>query len=57
MSNDIKLPVAGGCPNCGNPDIPIPADWNDDTQIACPKCDYTAPHKQFFGTDNKAPDE
>jgi hypothetical protein len=43
MAENMVVPVTGGCPKCGEPNIPVPVDYNDDTIITCPKCGYEAP--------------
>ena len=48
MAENMIIPVTGGCPKCGEPNIPVPVDYNDDTIITCPKCGYEAPWAQFF---------
>jgi len=44
----ITIPVAGGCPKCGNPNLMVPADYNDDTIVTCSKCKYKARWVDFF---------
>jgi predicted nucleic-acid-binding Zn-ribbon protein len=48
MAENMIIPVTGGCPKCGEPNIPVPVDYNDDTIITCPKCGYEAPWAKFF---------
>jgi hypothetical protein len=48
MAENMIIPVTGGCPKCGEPNIPVPVDYNDDTIITCPKCKYEAPWAKFF---------
>ena len=48
MAENMVVPVTGGCPKCGEPNIPVPVDYNDDTIITCPKCGYGAPWAKFF---------
>jgi hypothetical protein len=48
MAENMIVPVTGGCPKCGEPNIPVPVDYNDDTIITCPKCRYEAPWAKFF---------
>ena len=51
MAENMVVPVTGGCPKCGEPNIPVPVDYNDDTIITCPKCGYEAPWAKFFSLD------
>jgi hypothetical protein len=48
MTEKIILPVARGCPKCGNPEIPVPADFTDETVLTCEKCGHKEPHLTFF---------
>ena len=48
MRKNLSVPVAGGCPECGSPSVPVPEDYNDNTIIRCPLCKFEAPHKDFF---------
>jgi hypothetical protein len=48
MAENMIVPVTGGCPKCGEPNIPVPAVYNDDTIITCPKCGYEAAWAKFF---------
>jgi hypothetical protein len=51
MTEKITVDVAGGFPKCGNPALMVPEDYNDDTIVTCPKCDYKARWKDAFGDD------
>jgi endogenous inhibitor of DNA gyrase (YacG/DUF329 family) len=48
MAENMVVPVTGGCPKCGEPNIPVPVDYNDATIITCPKCNHEAPWAEFF---------
>ena len=48
MADTIIVDVSGGCPNCGNPDVHVPADYEEKTEIRCEKCGYAAPQAEFF---------
>jgi hypothetical protein len=48
MAENVVVPVTGGCPKCGYPNIPVPVDYNDATIITCPKCNHEAPWAEFF---------
>jgi hypothetical protein len=44
----ITIPVAGGCPKCGNPNLMVHEDYSDDTIVTCSKCKYKARWVEFF---------
>ena len=48
MPEKITIPVAGGCPKCGNPNLMVPEDYSDDTIVTCSKCQYKARWVEFF---------
>ena len=48
MSEKIVLPVGGGCPKCGNPEIQIPEEHTEETVVTCEKCGHKEPHLTFF---------
>jgi predicted nucleic-acid-binding Zn-ribbon protein len=48
MPEKIIVPVAGGCPKCGNPEIEVPESFDDETIIQCKRCGHSAPHAKFF---------
>jgi predicted nucleic-acid-binding Zn-ribbon protein len=48
MTDVITRPVAGGCPKCRTPTVPVPEDYTSETVITCPECGYSAPQKDFF---------
>jgi predicted RNA-binding Zn-ribbon protein involved in translation (DUF1610 family) len=51
VTENLTVHIAGGCPNCGDPALLIPEDYNDDTIVTCPKCGYEARWKDVFGRD------
>jgi hypothetical protein len=53
MTENLTVHVAGGCPNCGNPALLIPEEYNDDTIVTCPECDYKARWKDVFGDEKE----
>jgi predicted nucleic-acid-binding Zn-ribbon protein len=53
MAENMVVPVTGGCPKCGNPNIEVPVDYDDDTIITCTKCGYEAPWAKFFSLTSK----
>ena len=48
MTETVIVDVAGGCPNCGNPDIHVPDGYEDKTEIQCGNCGYLAAYAEFF---------
>jgi DNA-directed RNA polymerase subunit M/transcription elongation factor TFIIS len=48
MTKTITVPVAGGCPKCGNPNLMVPEDYSDDTIVTCSKCKHKARWVEFF---------
>jgi predicted nucleic-acid-binding Zn-ribbon protein len=48
VPEQITIPVAGGCPKCGNPNLMVPEDYSDDTIVTCSKCKYKARWVEFF---------
>jgi hypothetical protein len=53
MTENVTVDVAGGCPKCGNPAFLVPENYNDDTIVTCPKCDYQARWEDVFGDDEE----
>jgi DNA-directed RNA polymerase subunit RPC12/RpoP len=53
ITENLTVHVAGGCPNCGNPALLIPEEYNDDTVVTCPECDYKARWKDVFGDEKE----
>jgi len=49
MTDEIRCPVEGGCPKCGNPAIEVPKDYDDDTVITCSKCGHSDRWIDFYG--------
>ena len=48
MAENMVVPVTGGCPKCGNPNIEVPVDYGDNTIIICSQCNYESPWSKFF---------
>jgi endogenous inhibitor of DNA gyrase (YacG/DUF329 family) len=55
MTDKIPVDVTGGCPECGNPSVPVPEDYDDNTIIICPLCGFEVPWKDFFFPYLKSP--
>ncbi len=49
MSGDSPpVAVKGGCAKCGHPEIEVPEDASEETEITCKQCGHSAPHLVFF---------
>jgi hypothetical protein len=51
MVERVTVDIAGGCPNCGKPALIVPEDYNSDTIVTCPKCEFRARWEDVFGKD------